>query len=220
MCKSDESKRQMQVGWLGRVSYGEIWEQMQRQAELASRSAADELIWLCEHEPVYTTGKRGIDNRRGSSLPAELVRTDRGGETTFHGPGQLMLYPVICLRRRGIGVKQYVRLLEASCIDLLASRHVRAYRRCGFPGVWTEQGKIAALGVRVRCGVAYHGMALNVDVNPRWFAAINPCGLQMDVVNLVDYVKPLPLPALAQRWQDCLLTALQGNPPRHRPVRS
>ncbi len=208
MSECSESMLAGAGGWLGRVPYHEMWSKMREQAELVNCSGRGELIWLCEHEPVYTTGKRGIDNRSGASLPAELVRTDRGGETTFHGPGQLMLYPVISLRRRGVGVKQYVRLLEASCIELLAGLQIQADRRCGFPGVWTKQGKIAALGVRVQRGVAYHGMALNVAVDSNWFAAINPCGLQSGVVNISDYGEPPALPALAKRWQASFLAAL------------
>jgi len=203
-----EPKLRIPAYWLGRVLYADIWAQMKKQTQLASGSGADELVWLCEHEPVYTTGRRGIDNRRDCTLPAELVRTDRGGETTFHGPGQLMLYPVVHLRRRRIGVKQYVRLLEQSCIDLLAGQHIEAGYRHGFPGVWTSQGKIAALGVRVSRGVAYHGMALNVDVEQRWFAAIQPCGLQSSVVSMSDFINPQPLAALAECWQSYFFAAL------------
>jgi len=209
MQKNCEPGHQIQVIWLGRMSYRDLWQQMRQHAEKIANGCAGELIWLCEHEPVYTTGRRGIDNRRDSDLPAELVYSDRGGETTFHGPGQLMLYPVIHLRQRHLGVKQYVRLLEQSCINVLTSMGVHGGRRCGFPGVWTGQGKIAALGIRVSRGVAYHGIALNVDVDPSWFAAINPCGLQTDVVNLSDLIATdLPLPDLAERWQACFVSEL------------
>ncbi|HXH64879.1 MAG TPA: lipoyl(octanoyl) transferase LipB, partial [Mariprofundaceae bacterium] len=157
--------------------------------------------WVCEHDAVYTTGRRGCDNRTVATLPAPLVHTDRGGETTFHGPGQLMLYPLIDLRRRRLGVRDYVSLLEASCIGLLERLGVAAQRRCGFPGVWTDRGKIAALGVRVQHGVAYHGMALNVDVDPAWFACIDPCGLSLPVDRLADHGLALPPDAeLGGRW--------------------
>jgi lipoyl(octanoyl) transferase len=128
---------------------------------------------------------------------------------TFHGPGQIMLYPVIHLRDRKLGVKAYVNLLEQSCIDLLQTIGIPAQHRCGFPGVWTEQGKIAALGVRITHGVAYHGMALNVDVDPAWFAAINPCGLQTGIISLAALSKqPLDLPELAEIWQHKLCKLL------------
>jgi len=194
----------LEFHWLGRVGYKPVWAELkQRTAAIADGSAA-EVIFACEHEPVYTTGRRGIDTRRGSALPAAVINTDRGGEMTFHGPGQLMLYPVIDLRSRSLGVKQYVQLLEQSCIDLLQSLGVASQRRCGFPGVWTEGGKIAALGVRVSRGIAYHGMALNVDVDHRWFAAINPCGLQSGTVNLAALTSPPPLYDLALHWQSSL----------------
>jgi len=194
--------------WIGRQAYAPVWQQLQQHASAVADGREHEMIFSCEHEPVYTTGKRGVDNRLHAELPAPMVCTDRGGEMTFHGPGQIMLYPVIHLRQRELGVKQYVHLLEQSCIDLLDSCGLEASRKCGFPGVWTERGKIAALGVRVSRGVAYHGMALNVDVDPSWFAAINPCGLQTDVVSLSALVDPLPLPFLAQPWQRCFADLL------------
>jgi len=160
---------------------------------------------------VYTTGCRGIDNRLKKALPADFITTDRGGETTFHGPGQLMLYPVLNLKARGLGTRDYVALLEQSCIDLLHSRDIEAFRRCGYPGVWTRAGKIAALGVRIRRGVAYHGMALNVRVERTWFDAIRPCGLDLGVSSMADAgACEEALPALATDWYDCLLALLNG----------
>lgn len=163
-----------------------MWQRMQGQAEAIATGNAEERIWSCEHDPVYTTGQRGIDNRI-QRLGAPLVQTDRGGETTFHGPGQVMLYPLIDLRRRSLGVHAYVHKLEQSCIDLLQQDYgIDADRRCGLPGVWTEAGKIAALGIRIRNGVAYHGMALNADVEMKWFAAIRPCGTTLPVTSLYE----------------------------------
>jgi len=190
--------------WLGRQPYQPMWLRMQQRAAAVSRGEQHEIIWTCEHEPVYTTGRRGIDNRRGNMLPAPLVVTDRGGETTFHGPGQLMLYPVIDLRRRGLGVKQYVHLLEQSCMDFLAGKGLMAQRRCGFPGVWLDDAKVAALGVRVAHGVAYHGMALNVDVDDAWFTAIQPCGLRLPVASLAQLGVSASLSGMASEWYDSL----------------
>jgi len=150
---------------------------------------------------LFRSGRRGIDNRLGEVLPAPVVHSDRGGEMTFHGPGQIMLYPVINLRSRDLGVKAYVYLLEESCMQLLDAFGIASSRKCGFPGVWTQKGKIAALGVRVSRGVAYHGMALNVDVDGKWFAAINPCGLQLGVASMADFINPLSLSDLAELWQ-------------------
>lgn len=186
--------------WLGRQGYMPMWKQMKRRADEVAEGVAEEIVWACEHDAVYTTGRRGIDNRLAGELPAALIQSDRGGETTFHGPGQIVLYPIIHLRRRGLGIRDYVHLLEQSCIDLLADLAIVAGRREGFPGVWTEEGKIAALGVRVWRGVALHGMALNVDVDGRWFAAIDPCGLGLPAVNLSDILASPPLPELARGW--------------------
>ncbi|RLL55044.1 lipoyl(octanoyl) transferase [Mariprofundus sp. EBB-1] len=199
--------------WLARQPYESAWLLLQARADTVAEGDASEIIFSCEHEPVYTTGRRGVDNRLGELLPAPVVHSDRGGEMTFHGPGQLMLYPIIHLRQRHIGVKAYVHLLEQSCINVLQSQGIEAARRCGFPGVWTAQGKVAALGVRVTHGVAYHGMALNVDVDPAWFAAINPCGLQSGIVSMSRFVDPLPLPELAAIWMQSFsdLLAAQSN---------
>lgn len=196
------SVNRLEFRWLGRVEYVPIWRELQLRAAATADGTASESIFACEHEPVYTTGRRGIDTRVGRKLPAPVVKTDRGGEMTFHGPGQLMLYPVIDLRGRHIGIKRYVDLLEQSCIDLLLQLDIASERRCGFPGVWTERGKIAALGVRVSRGIASHGMALNIDVDHHWFDAINPCGLQSGVVNMAALASPPPLPDLANRWQE------------------
>ncbi|MDQ6993908.1 MAG: lipoyl(octanoyl) transferase LipB [Mariprofundus sp.] len=194
--------------WLGLQSYRPLWRRMQQRAIDIAAGGADEVIWTCEHEPVYTTGRRGIDNRVMSELPAELIRIDRGGETTFHGPGQLLLYPMIHLRKRQLGVRNYVHLLEQSCIELLASMDVTGVRRCGFPGVWLGQAKVAALGVRVSNGVAYHGMALNLNVDPCWFNAIQPCGLQLEAANLIDFALIPSMIDVAASWSRHLATLL------------
>jgi len=198
-----------EIAWLGREPYRPMWQRLQARAEAIAGGFEPECIWSCEHDPVYTTGRRGRDNRIVAKLPAPLVPTDRGGETTYHGPGQIMLYPVIDLRRRRLAVRTYVSLLEESCIRLLAGLGVAATRRCGFPGVWTEGGKIAALGIRVQGGVAFHGMALNVRVDPAAFACIRPCGLSLPVDRLADHPVDLPADAeLASHWSEGLAALL------------
>jgi len=198
--------------WLGRQPYESIWELLQHRATAVAASEELEIIWSCEHEPVYTTGRRAVDNREQPILPAPLVHTDRGGETTFHGTGQIMLYPIIHLRERHITPKQYVSLLEQSAINLLAETGVKAERRCGLPGVWTNEGKIVAIGLRIQNGVAYHGMALNVDVASEWFSVINPCGTGKKSVSLSDYIeKPEKLEIIATRWSNHLNLLLGRN---------
>lgn len=198
--------------WLGRQPYEPMWQQLQAHAIAVAAGEKEEIIWACEHEPVYTTGKRAIDNRSQPKLPAPLICTDRGGETTFHGPGQIMLYPVLHLKRRRISPRSYVQLLEQSAIELLAEFEIGAERRCGLPGVWSHDGKIAAIGLRIQNGVAYHGMALNVDVAPDWFAAINPCGTGKKSISMARYVEALPEPQqLASRWNEHLTRLLCRN---------
>jgi lipoyl(octanoyl) transferase len=189
-----------------------MWQLLQHRAIAVAASEEPEIIWSCEHEPVYTTGRRAVDNREQPTLPAPLIYTDRGGETTFHGIGQVMLYPTVHLKRRQITPKQYVSLLEQSAINLLAEMGVLAERRCGLPGVWTKEGKIVAIGLRIQNGVAYHGMALNVDVASEWFSAINPCGTGKKSVNLSDYIEKLePLEIIAARWGKQLNLVLSRN---------
>lgn len=128
-------------------------------------------IWLTEHEPVYTLGQGAPERTVANGIP--VVRSDRGGDITYHGPGQIVLYALIDLARRGIKVKRYVWMLEQAVIDLVGHG---AERRPGAPGVYVEGAKIAALGIRVVRGRAYHGLALNVDLDLSPFAAIDPCG--------------------------------------------
>ena len=155
---------------LGRVPYLQTMESMRSFTERRTQATPDEL-WLLEHEPVYTLGQ-------GASAPAPangiaLLRSDRGGEITYHGPGQIVLYALVDLARRGIMVKRFVWLLEQCVIDLIGER---AERRPGAPGIYVGGAKIAALGIRVSRGCAYHGLALNVDMDLSPFSAIDPCG--------------------------------------------
>jgi len=152
---------------LGRVEYLPTWQAMRKFTRERSESTPDEL-WLLEHFPVYTVGQGAPEPK----LP-NVVRTDRGGDITYHGPGQVVLYTLVDLARRSIKVKRFVWLLEQSVIDLLDGR---AERRPGAPGVYVEGAKIAALGIRVVRGRAYHGVSLNVDMDLAPFSAIDPCG--------------------------------------------
>jgi len=189
--------------WLGRQDYPQQWQALQHHAKQLANQQSHEIIYGCEHNPIYTTGKRGIDNRYTKTLPAPWIKTDRGGETTYHGTGQVMLYPIIHLRQRGVNIRQYIEILEVSTIKLLKIYNIYATRRCGKPGIWTNQGKIAAIGIRISRGVAYHGMALNVDVDMRYFDAINPCGLGLKAVNIYDIQPQYPtLEYIFQAWAE------------------
>jgi lipoyl(octanoyl) transferase len=155
---------------LGQVDYASALEAMRGFTARRDESTPDEL-WLLEHAPVYTLGQ-GARGRTVANAIA-VVRADRGGDITYHGPGQLVLYTLVDLARRGITVKRFVWLLEQAVIDLVGPR---AERRPGAPGVYVDGAKIAALGIRVRQGRAYHGLSLNVDMDLSPFSAIDPCG--------------------------------------------
>ena len=152
------------------MEYASSLQAMRDFTRRRSEATADEL-WLVEHPPVYTLGQGAEDVAVGNGIP--VVRSDRGGEITYHGPGQIVLYALIDLARRGIKVKQFVALLEQSVIDLIGPR---AGRRPGAPGVYVDGAKVAALGIRVTRGRSYHGLSLNVDMDLSPFGAIDPCG--------------------------------------------
>jgi len=155
---------------LGLVEYVPTWQAMRAFSAGRADATPDEL-WLLEHPPVYTVGQGASLPQTGNPIP--VLKTDRGGDITYHGPGQAVVYTLIDLARRSIKVKRFVWLLEQAVIDLLGGR---AERKPGAPGVYVDGAKIAALGIRVVRGRAYHGVALNVDMDLAPFAAIDPCG--------------------------------------------
>ena len=161
---------------LGRVAYEPTRAAMRAFTEARTATTADEL-WLLEHFPIYTLGQ-GADTSHGPRLDngIPVVKAERGGDVTYHGPGQLVLYTLIDLGRRRLGVKRFVALLEQTVIDLLGSHLIEAARKAGAPGVYVAGAKIAALGIRVTRGRAYHGLALNVAMDLTPFEAIDPCG--------------------------------------------
>lgn len=173
--------------WLGRVEYLETWEYQQELARKRALGEIPDTLLLLEHPPVFTTGRRGPgENLRlpEGMLGAPLVETDRGGDITFHGPGQLIAYPIIDLRAAGLSVVSYVRALEETIIRTIRAYGIEAGTECGLTGVWVGNHKIAAIGVRAGrpAGTAggwitTHGLALNVNVDLGWFARIVPCGI-------------------------------------------
>lgn len=165
----------VRVRRLGRVDYVPTYEAMRRFTETRLASTPDEL-WVLEHPPVYTVGLAGRPEHLPQGSIIALERVDRGGQVTYHGPGQAIVYTLVDLGRRRLTVRALVRLLEQAVIDVLAERGVAAARRTGAPGVYVGEEKIAALGLRVRRGCSYHGVALNVDMDLAPFRAIDPCG--------------------------------------------
>jgi len=160
---------------LGLADYATTWEAMRRFTGERGAAAADEL-WVLEHPPVYTAGIAGRPEHFPKKSEIPLVRTDRGGQITYHGPGQAIVYTLVDLERRRLTVRGMVALIEQAVIDVLAERNVTAERKPGAPGVYVEGAKIAALGLRVRRGCCYHGVALNVDMDLAPFLDIDPCG--------------------------------------------
>lgn len=190
---------------LGLVDYEETWRAMQRFVAQRGAGTPDE-IWLLQHPPVYT---RGLNSRMAPRRPSDVpvVQTDRGGQITYHGPGQVVAYVLLDVRRRGVGVKRLVSLLEQSVIDLLAAHGVTGQRRDGAPGVYVAERKIAALGIRIRRGCSYHGLSLNVDMDLGPYADIDPCGYEgMPVTQLAD----LGVQASVARVEDELAGVLAG----------
>jgi lipoyl(octanoyl) transferase len=179
---------------LGRVAYLPTLEAMRSFTSQRDESSADEL-WLLEHFPVYTVGQGAQHAPMENGIP--LIKADRGGDITYHGPGQLVVYTLVDLARRGIKVRQFVALLEQAVIDLLEGRGAL---RPGAPGVYVDGAKIAALGIRVRQGRAYHGLSLNVDMDLSPFSSIDPCGYPgLAVTQTRDIGMKQTLPALGER---------------------
>ena len=197
--------------WLGRLDYEEAWALQRDLALRRARGETADTLLLLEHPPVYTTGRRNGGDRLlvpPEALGAPLLSVDRGGDITFHGPGQLIAYPIIGLGAQPRGVQRYVRGLEETIIRTLAAYGVDGEREEGLTGVWAGGEKIAAIGVRVsRPGgaaggwVTGHGLALNVSVDLTWFERIVPCGIAgRDVTSMERLLgAPLPLPEVASR---------------------
>jgi lipoyl(octanoyl) transferase len=176
--------------WLGRVEYEPTWRAMQRFTDERDADTEDEL-WLLEHPPVFTLGMAADASHVLAAGDIPVVQTDRGGQVTYHGPGQLVVYPLIDIRRRGLGVRDLVVTLEKSVIDLVAKHGVHAVGRRDAPGVYVDGRKLASVGMRIRRGASYHGLALNVDMDLTPFSRINPCGMVgMEVTQLGELGVP------------------------------
>jgi lipoyl(octanoyl) transferase len=165
----------VKTSYLGRQDYVPLWHEMQKFTDERDAATPDE-IWLCEHPPVFTLGLNASKEHLLAPGDIPVVQIDRGGQVTFHGPGQLMVYPLIDIRRANIGVRTLVTALEQSVVDLAAEYDVTAAARADAPGVYVAGNKLASVGLRIRRGSSFHGMALNVDVDLEPFTRINPCG--------------------------------------------
>ena len=204
---------------LGRQPYAPVWRAMQRFTDTRGEETVDEL-WLVEHDPVFTLGQAGKPEHVLAPGDIPVLHVDRGGQVTYHGPGQIVLYPLLDLRRIGIGVREYVCRIEQAIIDTLDEWNIGAERRDGAPGVYVGGAKVAALGIRVRRGCSFHGLAFNIGMDLEPFHRINPCGYQgLQVTSLrdlggpsgMDAVKPVLLDHIARQF-GLVLQPQQGLP--------
>ncbi|WP_426687701.1 lipoyl(octanoyl) transferase LipB [Rhodanobacter ginsengiterrae] len=187
------ASRPLNIRRLGRQPYATTWRAMSAFTDNRNADTPDEL-WLLEHDPVFTLGQAGKMEHVLAPGDIPVMPVDRGGQVTYHGPGQIVGYPLIDLRRIGVGVRELVYRIEQSLIDTLAHWHVQAARREGAPGVYVSEAKVAALGLRVRRGCSFHGLAFNVAMDLEPFHRINPCGYKgLAVTQLLDLGGPASL---------------------------
>jgi len=185
--------------WLGRVPYISTWRAMQRYTDTRDADSPDEL-WCLEHPPVYTLGMNADPAHVLAAGAVPVVRIDRGGQVTYHGPGQLVVYPLVNLRRAGLGVRDLVTALESALIAVAAESGLEAVARRDAPGVYVAGRKLASIGLRIRRASSYHGLALNVAMDLEPFSRINPCGFEgLEVVDLARLGVKLDLPSAARR---------------------
>lgn len=169
---------------LGLQAFEPVWRDMQRFTDTRGPATADE-IWFTEHNPVFTLGLNAAREHVLAPDDIPVIQIDRGGQVTYHGPGQLMIYPLIDIRRAGLSVRNLVTALEQSVVDLAADYGIEAASRRDAPGVYVAGAKLASIGLRIRRGASFHGMALNVDVDLEPFTRINPCGFEnLEVTDL------------------------------------
>lgn len=196
----------------GRADYTPVWRDMQA-FTLARDTGTPDQFWQVEHPPVFTLGLAGKREHLLHDIGVPVVESDRGGQVTYHGPGQVVVYTLLDLRRAGLGVRETVNRIEQAVIDLLDEHGVAARRRAGAPGVYVgpagDEAKIAALGLRVKNHCCYHGVSLNVDMDLAPFAAINPCGYSgLRVTQTRDLGIALPPEAISRELTDALQRAL------------
>ena len=195
----DAVNPQLIVRHLGRSDYEPVWHDMQKFTDERDADTPDEL-WLVEHPPVFTQGLAGKAEHILAPGDIPVIQVDRGGQITYHGPGQIVAYPLINLRRHGIGVKSLVHGIEQAIIDTVALYGVTASRKDNAPGVYVDGAKIASLGLRIRKACSFHGLAFNIDMDLEPFQRINPCGFSdLKVIQLADLANDVQLPTVEQQ---------------------
>ncbi len=193
------------VRHLGEVDYHGTWQKMQDFTNTRDKDTPDEL-WFLQHPPVYTLGKNGKPEHVLNAAEIPVINSDRGGQVTYHGPGQIVVYTLLDLTRMKIGVRALVTNLEQTIVELLGDYGVNANARAEAPGVYVNDAKIAALGLRVRKGRSFHGLALNVDMDLEPFRRINPCGYEgLEVTQLKNLVSDIEVASVTDNLQQRLI---------------
>ena len=199
---------------LGRQPYAPVWRAMQAFTDARDADTPDEL-WILEHDPVFTLGQAGKPEHVLAAGEIPVLKVDRGGQVTYHGPGQIVAYPLVDLRRLNLGVREFVCRIEQAMIDVLAEWNIVGQRRTGAPGIYVGAAKIGALGLRVRRGCSFHGLAFNVAMDLQPFQRINPCGFAgLDVTAMLDLGGPSDPAAVAPRLVEALSAQLGLAPQR------
>jgi lipoyl(octanoyl) transferase len=207
MSSSDTVKQRLLVRQLGLAEYEPVWHAMQNFTDQRDESTVDEL-WLVQHPPVFTQGLAGKSEHVLSPGEIPVVQIDRGGQITYHGPGQIVAYPLVDLRRNGIGVREFVNRIEESIIQVLQQYGVEGERHKGAPGVYVNGEKIASVGLRVRKGRSFHGLAFNIDMVLEPFQRINPCGYEGLVVTQLKAFSPVVYSEAEGRLVDSIASQL------------
>lgn len=193
------------VRHLGEVDYQETWQKMQDFTDTRHKETPDEL-WFLQHPPVFTMGKNGKPEHVLNAAEIPVINTDRGGQVTYHGPGQIVVYTLLDLTRMKLGVRALVTNLEQTIVELLGDYGVSANARAEAPGVYVNNAKIAALGLRVRKGRSFHGLAFNVDMDLEPFRRINPCGYAgLEVTQLKNLVSDIEMTSVTDDLQQRLI---------------
>ena len=193
---------------LGQTDYETVWQAM-KQFTLQRDSDTEDELWVTQHFPVYTQGLNGREEHLLSTSDIPVIRVDRGGQITYHGPGQLIIYCLLDLHRLGIGIRRLVTFIEDAIISLLKSYNVEAYAKREAPGVYVGQAKIAALGLRIRKGYCYHGLSLNLDMDLSPFSGINPCGFKgLEVTQLSYHVNDFSIEQVSRQLCSQLITTI------------
>lgn len=199
----------LNIRYLGLQPYTEVWENMKRFTSERNEKTVDEL-WLLEHPAIYTQGQAGKAEHILNLQSIPIVQTDRGGQVTYHAPGQLIAYVMMDIRRRNIGIRTLVCQLEQVLIFMLKQFGIAGETRCGAPGVYVADKKIASIGLRVKNGCTYHGIALNVAMNLTPFSGINPCGYaKLIMTQLQDFIPDISVEQVNKQFVQSFLTIFE-----------